>query len=178
LQIDYIRIYQDSLDLPGPLLIRGRVQYANTHQDTINKGKVLLFHNNRWMRDSSISAHGNAGFYGLAPGTYRLRALPTTVHGGLNASDALAVALHFAQVQTLQGLYLKAADVNGNGAVNANDALNIALRYSGQIHTFANGDWVSDEAVVNLPTTAQAPLVLPVLCTGDVNGSYRPPLQP
>ncbi len=178
LQIDYIRIYQDSLDLPGPLLIRGRVQYANTHQDTINKGKVLLYHNNRWMRDSSISAQGNAGFYGLAPGTYRLSALPTTVHGGLNASDALAVALHFAQVQTLQGLYLKAADVNGNGAVNANDALNIALRYSGQINTFAKGDWVSDETVVSLPTSVQNPLAVPVLCTGDVNGSYRPPLQP
>jgi len=68
--------------------------------------------------------------------------------------------------------------VNGNGAVNANDALNIALRYSGQINTFAKGDWVSEDAVVSLPTTVQAPLAVPALCTGDVNGSYRPPLLP
>jgi hypothetical protein len=154
------------------------VHYANPYQDTINQGKVLLEHNNRWIRDSSISQQGSTGFYGLANGAYQLSALPTTVHGGLNASDALAVALHFAQVQTLQGLFLKAADVNGNGAVNSNDALNISLRYSGQINAFAVGDWVSEEAMINLSNTAQPPLLLPVLCSGDVNGSYRPPHQP
>ena len=178
LQIDYIRIYQDSLDLSGPFSIQSRVHYANPYQDTINQGKVLLEHNNRWIRDSSISQQGTTGFYGLANGAYQLSALPTTVHGGLNASDALAVALHFAQVQTLQGLFLKAADVNGNGAVNSNDALNISLRYSGQINAFALGDWVSEEAMINLSNTAQPTLLLPVLCSGDVNGSYRPPHQP
>ena len=174
LQIDYIRIYQDSLDLPGPNRLLGQVLYANTHLDTISQGKVQILRRSQWYSDSSINQNGFFGFYGLASDRYQLRALPNEIPGGLNASDALAVALHFAQVQPLQGLAQQAADVNGNGAINANDALLITLRYSGQIQNFAAGNWVSEISTVQVSGTLTGRTILKTLCTGDVNGSYRP----
>lgn len=174
LQIDYIRVYQDSLDLPGPLAISGHIRYANSFQDPITSGRINLFQNNRWQNDTSLNMQGHFGFYGLLPGSYSTIPEIQNVHGGLNASDALAVALHFAQVQPLQGLPLQAADVNANGAVNANDALNITLRYSGVVSSFAAGDWIFGPATLTLSSTAQNTLNINVLATGDVNASYRP----
>lgn len=174
LQIDYIRIYQDSLDLKGPLHIRGQVYYNNSSMDPISNGKIVLRQNNRWQNDTALNHQGRFGFYGLLPGTYSFTPIIRQSHGGLNASDALAVALHFAQVQPLQGLPLQAADVNANGAVNANDALNITLRYSGVVSSFAAGDWIFSSAPVAVSSAAQNNLNISVLATGDVNASYRP----
>ncbi|MFM7912931.1 MAG: hypothetical protein ACKO9W_12195, partial [Bacteroidota bacterium] len=61
-----------------------------------------------------------------------------------------------------------------NGAINSNDALNIALRYSGSISSFAAGDWVYDTTPVSLTNAGHPNLLIKVLATGDVNGSYRP----
>jgi len=174
LQIDYIRIYQDSLDLQGPLHIRGQICYDNSTLDPISNGKVLLRQNNRWQNDTALSYQGRFGFYGLLPGNYLCTPIIRQSHGGLNASDALAVALHFAQVQPLNGLAILAADVNANGSINANDALNIVLRYSGSTSSFAAGDWVYHSTPVSLTNVGQPNLLIKVLATGDVNGSYRP----
>jgi len=174
LQIDYIRIYQDSLDLQGPLQLRGQICYDNSTLDPMTNGKVMLRQNNRWLNDTALSNQGRFGFYGLLPGNYACTPVIRQSHGGLNASDALAVALHFAQVQPLQGLAILAADVNANGAINANDALNIALRYSGSINSFTAGDWVYHSTPVSLTNVGHPNLLIKVLATGDVNGSYRP----
>jgi hypothetical protein len=174
LQIDFIRIYQDSLDQPGPFAISGNIHYANSTQDPIRTGQIILSQNNRWLNDTGLNMDGHFGFYGLLPGSYSLTPEIHQTHGGLNASDALAAALHFAQVQPLQGLSLLAADVNANGTVNANDALSITLRYCGVISSFAAGDWIFSPRPVTLSSAVQNNINISVLATGDVNANYRP----
>jgi beta-glucanase (GH16 family) len=175
LLVDYVRVYQDSLDLPGSSVLTGEMRYANTPGTPLHSGQIRLYLGNRWVADSVLAPTGRFGFYGLATGSYRIEAACNQAHGGINASDALGVMHHYAQTQLLQALPQLAADVNQSQTINASDALLIARRYSGIINSFPAGDWVFSSAnTAALPVSGLRHSLIQALCTGDVNGSYQP----
>ena len=107
--------------------------------------------------------------------TYNLVPTITKPWGGINSTDALAVMKHFVGLIYLNGIHLKAGDVDNTGYVNSADALMTQKRYIGMITSFPAGDWTweEDDVVlygINVDYSFQA------LCFGDVNGSYNPPL--
>jgi hypothetical protein len=175
MEIDYIRVYQDSLDLPGPLVIRGTFRYGQPQGAAINTGSVVLRKHGEWAGDTAIGVAGQFGFYGLPAGLYGIEPRVSVPWGGVNASDALRVSQHFSGSQPLSSFPLLAADVNASQSVNATDALLITQRFAGLISSFTAGDWVSESAA---PRAARnfndPPIPLLMLCTGDVNASYVP----
>ncbi|MGB0861274.1 MAG: LamG-like jellyroll fold domain-containing protein, partial [Saprospiraceae bacterium] len=94
-------------------------------------------------------------------------------HGGINATDALLVALDFANHITLVDMKERASDVDANGSNNANDALQISKRYVGNAYTFA-ADWLHDNDNTNAFDVNGMDMTMTslVLAYGDVNGSY------
>ncbi len=175
MEIDYLRVYQDSLDLPGPLVVRGMLRYGHPQGAALNAGSVVLRQYGDWAGDTAIGTAGQFGFYGLAAGLYGIEPRISVPWGGVNASDALRVIQHFGGSQPLTGLPLLAADVNGSQTVNASDGLLIAQRYTGLIGSFPVGDWVSETAVPRAARNLNdLPIPLLMLCTGDVNASYLP----
>jgi hypothetical protein len=81
---------------------------------------------------ASSNAQGQFSVSGLETGTYKVRASAQISPAGVNGTDALLVARHFARSAQLSGLALEAADVNGSRVVNATDALQMALRFTNQ----------------------------------------------
>jgi hypothetical protein len=125
--------------------------------------------------DSMTTDATGAYSFTPGPGTYALRPSTTRTPGGWNATGALAIGRHYANVNPLQGLYLTAADVNANAQVNASDGLQVLLRYLNVINSFGAGSWVFENPSVNIVQGAVVPAVnVKGLSVGDVRGAYTP----
>ncbi len=157
--------------------ITGNVTYLNTLSSPMNLTGLDLFRNNVLI-ESQLS--GNAGEFDFTvqpDGSYSLRAATAKPWGGVNATDAYLMLKHFTGTELLTGLYLDVADVDTSGYVNAIDALNTLRRYVELITSFPAGDWLFEEAGISVNAPGIYQLPVGALCTGDVNGSYNPPLK-
>jgi len=117
------------------------------------------------------------GYYMFAnppTGTFILSGSTSKPWGGINSTDALLITRHFAGMVTLSGLKLTAGDVNASNFLNSLDGLLVARRFAGIISTVSAGDWVFTKETVIIDGTTGIIKNLKALCTGDVNGSYRP----
>ena len=81
---------------------------------------------------ASSNAQGYFSVPGLETGTYKVRASAQISPSGVNGTDALLVARHFARTALLSGLAAEVADVNANRSINSTDALQIAWRFTNQ----------------------------------------------
>lgn len=166
---------------PANLLIlttlSGRLLYKNGLFSPITNSLISLddFAGNRI--DSTYSnAGGNFYFLDTDPGEYLVKAYIENPWGGVNATDALRILLHFAQQLPLNGLNRLAGDVNNSNSINAVDALLIARRFTAMIDTFPSGNWCSLNDTVSLGSGNVA-IAKEALCFGDVDGSYIPALR-
>jgi len=107
-------------------------------------------------------------------GTYTMHITYNGTWGGVNATDALLIELHTANIQLLTGLPKAAGDVNADMAVNATDALWVKLRTVGMVNAFPAGDWVFDNGVINITGSGILTYPIMALCFGDVNTSWIP----
>ncbi len=153
----------------------GNLHYGNAGMSPIGNTLVQLKAGNTIVSETLTATDGSFTFSGLAPGIYQINPVCTKAWGGVNATDALLIMKHFVQISLLNGLYLKAADVDATQVVNAVDALATQKRSVGIINAFPAGDWVFNKPVIAFD--GQSLLDIPVagLCYGDVNGSYQPP---
>lgn len=150
--------------------LSGHIQYY-TSQSPLPLVTVILKSQDGLALDSVIS--DAAGFYqfsGLTPGLYQLQAHSNTQWKGGNSLDALIICKYFVNLATLQGMPLLAADVNDDQSINIPDALLVAKRHVGQISSFTKGDWIFEQAAIDLSVSNQD-INLHGICTGDVNGS-------
>jgi hypothetical protein len=110
--------------------LSGQIRYANSLSTGI-QGVVGVYResNGQLVASALTNAQGQYTVTGLEPGIYKVRASSLRAPAGVNGTDALMVARHFARTVTLSGLSLEAADVNASGAINPTDALQIALRF-------------------------------------------------
>lgn len=157
----------------------GSLLYSN-NASTPLVGTVVELHRDGQIRASAITDVGGGFDLGMVDtGLYQLSFVNPAPWRGVNSTDALGVLRHFAGQYLLQGLYVRAADVNARNMVNAFEAQSIARRTIRLVNQFTAGDWLYDQdALLIAPqsTLQNTPISLPIktLCYGDVNGSYSP----
>ena len=130
--------------------LTGQIRYAQAAGTGV-QGSVAVYRESDGVlvAAASSNAQGYFSVAGLETGTYKVRASAYSSPAGVNGTDALLVARHFARSASLSGLPLEAADVNGNRVVNATDALQIALCFTSQ---WSNPDPLT--LTLNLPGTS------------------------
>ena len=113
--------------------VSGQLRYAGSAGSGI-AGVVGVYRESDGVlvATASSNAQGQYSVSGLETGTYKVRASAQISPAGVNGTDALLVARHFARSAQVSGLALEAADVSANRVVNATDALQIALRFTNQ----------------------------------------------
>ncbi|MCX6270147.1 MAG: hypothetical protein NTU44_02825 [Bacteroidetes bacterium] len=154
--------------------LSGLVRYSNENQSVMANTKLVLKDLNGNRVDSTLTnTSGNYLFSNVIPGEYIVYPEISKPWGGANATDALRVLLHFSGLNILEGIYLKAGDVNLISHLNAVDALLIARRFVHAIESFPAGDWVEMADTVNLGYAPQIAGFF-TLCYGDVDGSFVP----
>lgn len=174
--IDYIAIDNVSLGFTPPSPIAGIVRYGNTAQTPLSNVKVTLWNtSNNTPVDSLTTDASGAYSFTPGPGSFEVRSSTSRTPGGWNATGALAIGRHYANVNPLQGLYLSAADVTANSQVNASDALQVLLRYLTVTNSFAAGSWVFEKPSVTVVQGATVPAYnITGLSVGDVRGAFTP----
>ncbi len=174
--IDYIAIDNVSLGFTPPSPISGIVRYGNTTQTPLSNVKVTLWNTaNNTPVDSLTTDASGAYSFTPGPGSFEVRSSTSRIPGGWNATGALAIGRHYANVNPLQGLYLSAADVTANSQVNASDALQVLLRYLTVTNSFAAGTWVFEKPSVTVVQGATVPAYnITGLSVGDVRGAFTP----
>jgi len=153
--------------------LAGQITYFNQNQSPLTGWYVqgISSGSAQWTATTT-----NNGFFQTpmpVAQTYQLGLTSPIPWGGVNATDALWVLRYFGSLISLDPLTILAADVNLSNQVNATDALHISQRFSGHRSGFLRPDWVWEPQTLNLTTAnPPSPLILRVLATGDVNGSY------
>jgi len=174
--VDYIAIDNVSLGFTPPSPIAGVVRYGNTAQTPLSNVVVTLWNTTSNTVVESLTTNATGAYsFTPGPGSFEVRSSTTRTPGGWNATGALAIGRHYANVNPLQGLYLTAADVTANNQVNASDALQVLLRYLTVTNSFAAGNWVFEKPAVNVVQGATVPTVdITGLSVGDVRGAFTP----
>ncbi|HOH99407.1 MAG TPA: hypothetical protein PLE85_02610, partial [Bacteroidales bacterium] len=168
------------VDTTFPLIVdnlyslSGHVYYDNSIQTLMDSTGILLQSLPAAVSDSQATQSGLFRFGCKPTGAYSLMPFTQASWGGVNANDALQAALYSVSQISLSPLRALAADVNASGSVNAGDALMILRRFVNLVDTFPSGDWLLPSVPVNLQTGGIQGLGVPILCFGDVDGSYQP----
>lgn len=156
--------------------IHGRVRYDNSSFTDMSNALVTIRRTPTMELVDTIRANGLGQYLSspLAPGSYTVTASTAKAWGGANATDALLISRHFANLDPLTGLRLAVGDVNVSNQVNNTDALLVSQRFIGAIPTFAAGNWNFTSANFNLNAGDSTMMNISSLCFGDVNASYVP----
>jgi len=158
----------------------GRVAYDNLPGSGLPGFSLVL--TNLWTQEKDTLSTGIEGFFC----SHQLEQAPYAISGffsqawpwgGVNATDALAVSLHFVGLKPIQGLKYIAGDVNQENGPNATDAFLIAQRFAGLIDTFNTPDWIMESDTLDFSQGELHFAEYLVLAMGDVNGSYIPGLK-
>ncbi len=169
--------YSGSAGLLILTTLSGRVVYDNDPESPVSNTPVYLTTFAGSRIDTAYTNTGGSYFFlDTDPGEYLLESNVTKPWGGVNATDALRVLLHFANQLPLSGRRLAAGDVNKSGGLNAIDALLIARRFTNVIDSFPSGDWYVPTDTVSLGSGNMS-LTKRVLCYGDVDASFIPALR-
>jgi C1A family cysteine protease len=154
--------------------MNGIINYANSENTPMENTWVYLKDQEGEVTNSTITnTNGEYVFSGIKSGNYTIEIVPEIDWGGVNSTDALAIALH-REPQSghpLQSIWLAAADVNGDDIVDETDETLIRERTISIIDEFPAGDLVYSQAAV-LVEGNNTTLNIRVLWRGDVNASY------
>lgn len=156
------------------LPVTGMVNYDNVANTPMSNTEVMLFQQMSMVKQTTTDAAGMFDFGAVEPGSYTIRANTNKPWGGVNSTDALAIARHFTSAAPLAGLRLEVADVNASETVNATDALQVARRFTNQINSFNLGDWIFKADGFSHTNTQPTMVNVKALAAGDVNASYNP----
>ncbi|MCX6269788.1 MAG: C10 family peptidase [Bacteroidetes bacterium] len=161
----------------GTNQLTGTLTYNNLINTPLNGTKVYLKTGSLAVDSTTTNTGGGFIFNNVIPGTHTLDARCTKSWGGVNATDALKIMRHFVQYDTLAGLKKITADLDGSGYVNTVDALLAMRRYVGIVNLFSIGDWVFEHPSFSMPGAGVLTVNFKGLCSGDVDGSYNPPVK-
>ncbi len=169
-------VSSDTISIWVGYTLKGDFTYANPPKTGMNNTKIVLKALPATKVDSTIlGVNGAYQYDNLWNATYMITPTITKQWGGINSTDALAIMKHFVGLIYLNGIYLKAGDVDKTGYVNSADALMTQKRYIGMVTSFPAGDWTWEENNIVL-YGVNIDYSFLALCFGDVNGSYIPPL--
>ncbi len=164
---------------PSGFTLSGTVKYANTAQTAMNNCTVKLKDaSNTVVATTTTNTAGEYSFSGVANGNYTLEITTTKAWGGVNVADMLQLRTRLSTgASYLNAIKTKAADVNSSGTINVADALQFRQKLSGGAATgWTAPNYVFDPVGVTINGAGQILNVLS-LCSGDINGSYNPPVN-
>ncbi len=159
---------------PPGSTINGTITYDNAVSSPMSNVTLYLKQGSTVIDQTYTNYYGNYSFGSVQPGSYSIVATTQKAWGGANATDAMQVLKHFAQVSLLQGLHLTAADLNQDGATNSIDGLLIASRFVGNLNSFVTGDWAFEAVSLDVAPFSIYQKDFKANCYGDVDGSYIP----
>ncbi|MBE0641642.1 MAG: T9SS type A sorting domain-containing protein, partial [Bacteroidales bacterium] len=158
--------------------LSGQVVYDNQAKTPMPGFGVIVTELGTMRMDTIITRfNGLFDIDSLPDGNYVLSGnyLQQWPWGGVNATDALLVARHFANVITLSPFRAFVGDVDGSNQLNTTDALRISQRFAGLIPSFAVVDWfLESDTIVFSGTPYLHTSQYLSLAAGDVNGSHVP----
>lgn len=163
-----------SWDWGNKFSISGFLTYDNSINSPLS-GTTILLKNGSLIIDSTKT--DNSGYYSfLIPdnGKYTLLPRISKDWGPVSQLNRQAILENFKGTIKLEGLRLKAADVNNNGSPNSADALALFRRFTYPNEApFPGGDWISETPEVLLDGN-NVTQNIKAICKGDVLGSYKP----
>jgi hypothetical protein len=154
----------------------GNITYNNVAQTPLTNCMATLYQGAVAIDASpATTATGLYLFTGIADGAYTIQTTLVKTKGGITTADGILVARFAVGIGTFTPLQFKAGDVNVSGTISTADGILVKRRAVGLSSTWAAADYVFEvpNATVasGLGTTN-----FKGLCSGDVNGSYTPPL--
>jgi hypothetical protein len=154
--------------------LSGVVLYPNTAQTPL-QGVTLKLKNSTGtvVGTSTTNGTGHYSFADVSSGNYTLEATTAKSWGGVTAGDVLLYKKHIINVESLNGIYLAAGDVNASGSTTALDVLLMGKRIAAIINSFPAGDWLFNSVPF---TIGGSDLIQDFygISYGDANGSYVP----
>ncbi|MCX6271561.1 MAG: hypothetical protein NTU44_10135 [Bacteroidetes bacterium] len=157
--------------------ISGKLQYDNEEHTPLINSTVYLKTGSGVITDSTITdLYGNYKFCNVQNGVYTVTAITNIPTGGINNADALISLRFFIGFTMLEGLRIQAADINNSGYVNSSDALLIQKKFVGMIEDFPGNRWIAEEKSVSISDSSAQIVNLKIICKGDDNGDYVPPV--
>jgi len=158
---------------PTNFTVDGTITYPKTTPVPLSGIQIGLKDNGgNVIQTATTDATGNYSFNEIPEGNYTLAPTTTKPWGGVTAGDVLLYKKHIAGISTLTGIFLASGDVNASGSLTAGDVLIIKKRIAGIISSFTVGDWVFNNAPLNVTTNTTADFN--GLAYGDANASYTP----
>lgn len=168
-EIDTIFVQQVSM---GGMLT-GSVVYGDSNAIPF-PGVTLLLNGQGGIKYEVITSNnGSFGYSAPIDGPYNISLKLPSSWGGVDTADIYRIMRHFVDIEPLQGLPLRAADVNSSNMPNAIDALLVARRINSLSDTFPSGDWIIDTTAFSILPGQPRHIALHVLWSGDVNASYK-----
>lgn len=160
----------------GTARVYGTVRYDNSSLTPMSNALVTIRRSPTMEFVDSVRTNlmGQYVSAPLSPGSYSVTASTAKSWGGGNATDALLISRHFANLSLLNGQRLTVADVNASAQVNNTDALLVSQRFIGAQSSFSAGDWHITNINFNVNSGDSVMHSLSALCYGDVNGSHTP----
>jgi hypothetical protein len=174
--------------------VTGTVKYDNTPGTNMANCTVKLIPHSGvgTTYTTTTDLLGHYSFSPVANGIYDIGFSTLKGWNGVNSTDALKVLRHSVHLETLTGLRATAADVVGTYGVyfiNSNDALSISKRFVGQSTSWTRPislgppvvylpDWLFEAVSVTVDGTENQVKNFKTICTGDVNGSNIPLVNP
>jgi len=156
--------------------ISGQIYYENEVSTSYANQQILLITGSQTSSMANTDSSGYYIFNNVKDGYYNINFNITCSWGGVNSTDAIVIQQYVGGTSSVltTPLQIAAADVDANGIINSNDSLLVTQRFTGMVTEFPAGDWCYGNRIVTM-SSADVVKNIPVLCFGDVNGSYENP---
>ena len=161
---------------PG-FIISGTITYSNVAMTPMSGCTVDLYDNaDAFVTSTTTDASGYYEFTGLADGDYSMQTSVTKAKGGITTADGIITGRMAAGIGgPYSAIQFLAGDVNASGGVTTVDAILVKRRAAALPSTWAAPDYVFETPSV-IVNGADETLNYKSLCSGDINGSFTPPL--
>jgi len=156
--------------------VSGTVTYRNQAQTPLNGVSMHLYQDSILVQDTITNANGQYSFINIPNGSYTVHCMTSKPWGGVDSADIHGILRHTAMLNSIiDPYYLQAADVNQSGTITAADALWLINRLGNSTDNFPAGEWRFDKPPITV-NGANLTKNITGFCTGDINGSYLPPM--
>lgn len=154
--------------------VSGVISYDNQASTPLDSVWVLLMQQEDTIAQALTDSTGHFSIRNVMAGQYEVKIGCGHSWGGVNSTDALQILRHFVHIIQLNGLALKASDIDNNHVTNSVDAFAVQKRFVGLMNYFPSGDWTFENKTINIGQTGETIVNIRGLCLGDVNKSYYP----
>ena len=157
--------------------ISGTITYSNGAMTPLTGCNVGLYNDASEMIFSTTSdGTGYYEFPGLLDGNYTLQTSVTKAKGGITTADGIITGRMAAGIGgPYTSLQFLAGDVNASGGVTTVDAILVKRRAAALPSDWAAADYVFEVQSVSV-SAGDETVDYQGVCSGDVNGSFTPPL--